>query len=249
MDAYVVNSDTLVSVGLPVRNAGTRVADVVRSVLAQDHERMELVISDNASTDDTEEVCRDLAKSDPRIAYHRQAENIGLLNNFEYAIRAARGTFFRWIGDDDELESTFVSRCLGEFAADSRLLLVTTGLSYSGPDGAIDSARYDGSGLGSDDPVVRLVEMLRLLNQSHLLIDPLYGWSGASPSPPSPDATWSGRTRCSPRSSRWPGRGATYPRCSPTATGGTNGPVRSPFASASPPGSRASPTRFSAGNC
>ncbi len=170
-----MHSDTLVSVGLPVRNAGTRVAEVARSVLAQDHERVELVISDNASTDDTEEVCRALAKSDPRIAYHRQAENIGLLNNFEYAIRAAHGTFFRWIGDDDELEPTFVSRCLREFAADPRLLLVTTGLSYTGPDGATNSVPYDGSGLGSDDPVVRLVEMLRLLNQSHLLIDPLYG--------------------------------------------------------------------------
>jgi glycosyltransferase involved in cell wall biosynthesis len=175
MNAYTVNSDTLVSVGLPVHNAGARVAEVVRSVLAQDHERVELVISDNASTDETEEVCRDLAKSDPRIAYHRQAENVGLLNNFEYAIRAAQGTFFRWIGDDDELEPTFVSRCLGEFAADPRLLLVTTGLTYTGPDGVTESALYDGSGLGSDDPVARLVEMLRLLNQSHLLIDPLYG--------------------------------------------------------------------------
>jgi glycosyltransferase involved in cell wall biosynthesis len=177
----MVNSDTLVSVGLPVRNAGARVAEVVRSVLAQDHERVELVISDNASTDDTEEVCRDLAKSDPRIAYHRQAENIGLLNNFEFAIRAARGSFFRWIGDDDDLEPTFVSRCLGEFEADPRLLLVTTGLTYTGPDGVIDSARYDGSGLCSDDPVVRLVEMLRLLNQSHLLIDPLYGMVRRAP--------------------------------------------------------------------
>lgn len=181
MNAYLANPDTLVSIGLPVRNAGARVAEVVRSVLAQDHERVELVISDNASTDDTEEVCRDLAKSDPRIAYHRQAGNIGLLNNFQYTIRAAHGTFFRWIGDDDELEPTFVSRCLREFAADPRLLLVTTGLTYKSQDTTTDSARYDGSGLGSDDPVVRLVEMLRLLNQSHLLIDPLYGMLRRAP--------------------------------------------------------------------
>lgn len=177
----VVNSDTLVSVGLPVRNAGARVVAAVRSVLAQDHGRMELVISDNASTDDTEEVCRDLARSDPRIVYHRQAANIGLLNNFQYTIRTARGTFFRWIGDDDELEPTFVSRCLREFAADPRLLLVTTGLMYTGPDGVTDSPRYDGGGLGSDDPLVRLVEMLRLLDQSQLLVDPLYGMVRRAP--------------------------------------------------------------------
>ncbi|TMM43840.1 MAG: glycosyltransferase family 2 protein [Actinobacteria bacterium] len=171
----MVNSDTTVSIGLPVRNAGSRVADVVRSVLAQDHTDLELVISDNASTDDTEDVCRELAKSDSRIAYHRQPQNVGLLNNFVYVIGAATGTYFRWIGDDDRLEPDLVSRSLQVFAADPRLILVTTGISYSGPDGEVRGGRYHGTALGSDDPVERFVEMLRLLNAGHLMIDPLYG--------------------------------------------------------------------------
>jgi glycosyltransferase involved in cell wall biosynthesis len=171
----MLNSDPLVSVGLPVRNAGERVAGVVRSVLAQDHDPIELVISDNASTDDTEQVCRELARSDSRIAYHRQPQNIGLLNNFIQVMRLANGRFFRWIGDDDRLEPRFASRCLQVFAADPRLILVTTGTEYSGPDGTTQSAAYDGGGLGSDDPVERFGEFLRLLNESHLLIDPLYG--------------------------------------------------------------------------
>lgn len=169
------NPATLVSIGLPVRNAGSRVADVVRSVLAQDHDNLELLISDNASTDDTEEVCRELAKSDSRIAYHRQAHNIGLMNNFVYAMRTAKGTYFRWIGDDDRLEPAFVARCLDAFEADPRLLLVTTGISYAGPEGSAESAAYTGTELASDDPVDRFAEMLRLLNASHLMIDPLYG--------------------------------------------------------------------------
>src|SRR2546421_3494328 len=165
-------SDTLVSIGLPVRNAGDRIADVVRSVLAQDHPNLELLISDNASTDDTEDVCRELAKTDSRIAYHRQEGNIGLLNNFVYAINAAKGEYFRWIGDDDRLEPGFASTCLRVFAEDPRLLLVTTGISYTGPEGAAETASYTGTGLGSDDPVDRFAEMLRLLNTSYLLIDP-----------------------------------------------------------------------------
>ncbi len=168
-------SDALVSIGLPVRNAGPDVAGVVKSVLAQDHERIELVISDNASTDDTEEVCRALAHSDSRIAYHRQAENVGILRNFQTAMRLAGGTFFRWIGDDDRLDPTFASRCLRVFAEDPRLILVTTGMAYTGPDGVTQSAVYDGTALRSDDPVERMAEMLRLLNESHLLIDPIYG--------------------------------------------------------------------------
>jgi glycosyltransferase involved in cell wall biosynthesis len=176
-----VNVDTLVSIGLPVRNAGDRVADVVESVLAQDHLSVELVISDNGSTDDTEEVCRALAAGDDRIRYHRQPENIGLFNNFVRTIELAGGAFFRWIGDDDRLAPTFVSRCLREFAEDPQLILVTTQVMYEEPGGRMRTAPYHGTTLRSADPVERLAELLRLLNDSHLLIDPLYGMVRRSP--------------------------------------------------------------------
>jgi len=166
--------DPLVSIGLPVRNAESSIADVIRSVLAQDHERVELVISDNASTDGTEAVCREFAANDNRVSYHRQPENVGLLNNFRHAMRVGQGALFRWIGDDDSLERDYVSRCVKVFESDPRLLVVTTGIAYT-MDGEIDTARYDGTALASDDPIDRFAEMLRLLNASHLLIDPLYG--------------------------------------------------------------------------
>jgi glycosyltransferase involved in cell wall biosynthesis len=177
----MANPDTLVSIGLPVRNAGDRVADVARSVLAQDHANLELLITDNASTDNTEDVCRELAAADRRINYHRQPQNIGLLNNFIYAINNATGEYFRWIGDDDRLEPDFASRCLDVFEADPRLLMVTTGISYTGDDGHTESASYTGTGFLSDDPVERFDEMLSLLNQSYLLIDPLYAMVRRAP--------------------------------------------------------------------
>ncbi|MER7009340.1 glycosyltransferase family 2 protein [Dactylosporangium sp. NPDC000555] len=177
----MVKADTLVSIGLPVRNAGERVIPVVESVLAQDHPNVELVISDNGSTDDTEEVCRALAARDDRIAYHRQPHNIGLFNNFVRTITVANGAFFRWIGDDDRLGPTFVSRCLREFDEDPRLILVTTQVAYLGPDNGTQTASYDGTALRSADPVDRLAELLRLLNESHLLIDPLYGMMRRAP--------------------------------------------------------------------
>src|SRR5438046_1239310 len=121
----VMYDDTLVSIGLPVYNGGQRIEEVVWSVLAQDHARIELVISDNASTDDTEDVCRALVRADSRVVYHRQPRNVGLLNNFVTAIRVANGTFFRWIGDDDWMAPDYVSRCLETFAEDERRVLVT----------------------------------------------------------------------------------------------------------------------------
>ena len=165
----------LVSIALPVRNAADRVADVVRSVLGQDHENLELVISDNASTDATEGVCRALARDDRRIVYCRQPENIGLVPNFMFGLNRARGDYLRWIGDDDSLDPRYVSRMLQAFADDPRLVLVTSQIAYIEPDGQVRSADYRGTGLGSDDPVVRFAELLRLLNESYLLIDPNYG--------------------------------------------------------------------------
>ena len=154
-EASGVSTD-LVSIGLPVRNASAQVEKVIQSVLSQDYEWLELVISDNASTDSTEEVCRDLAGSDHRIVYVRQPENIGLLNNFVATMTIARGTYFRWIGDDDRLEPGYATRCVGAFADDPRLILVTSQVAYTGPTGDVQTAAYDGHGLGSSDPVERL---------------------------------------------------------------------------------------------
>lgn len=171
----------LVSIGLPVRNGEHRLVPVIESVLRQDHPDIELVISDNASTDGTEQLCRTLARDDPRISYHRQPVDVGLLNNFLATIKLARGEFFRWIGDSDTLDPSYVSRCLPVFAADPRRILVTTQIAYVEPDGTVRTAHYRGTDLSSPDPVVRFREILRLLNQSFLTIDPLYGLMRRAP--------------------------------------------------------------------
>ncbi len=168
------SAEPLVSIGLPVRNAAATVAGVAATVLGQRHGNLEFVIFDNASTDETESVCRELARSDDRVVYRRHPENVGLLNNFIATIRAANGSYFRWISDSDALEPDYTTQCLVAFAADSRVTLVTTGMAYLTADGETQSELYTGKGLGSDDPVDRVEEMLRLLNESYLQMDPLY---------------------------------------------------------------------------
>lgn len=164
-----------VSIGLPVRNGERYLAGAVRSVLAQSDDRLELVVSDNASSDGTEEICRELAGSDPRVRYHRQAGDLGLIGNFEAVLHLARGTYFKWLGDDDWIEPTYVARCLEVLEDDESLILVTTQQAHVDRDGTIRTAGLDASRLRSDRPVDRFAEMLRLLNESHLLLDPLYG--------------------------------------------------------------------------
>src|SRR6185503_10227654 len=166
--------DTLVSIGLPVRNGAKTLEGVVASVLAQDHDNLELVISDNASTDGTEQLCRELAARDPRIVYVRQPTNVGLLNNFAEVTRRARGAFLRWIGDDDWLAPSYVSRCLAVFAADSRLTLVTTQIDYVRPDGTTYTQPYSGTTFRSDDPIQRFEGLLAFLTSGSFAVDPLY---------------------------------------------------------------------------
>lgn len=172
----MTTSNSLMSVGLPVRNGAERLERVVASVLDQDHENLELVICDNASTDGTEELCRQLAARDSRIVYVRNTMNVGILNNFMTALSVATGSLFRWVSDDDWLHPRCLSRSAEAFAADERLLLVTTQTKYTGPDGVIRTVPYQRTELESDDPVVRFAEMLRLQNESYLLLDPLFGF-------------------------------------------------------------------------
>jgi glycosyltransferase involved in cell wall biosynthesis len=171
----VDSSSPLVSVCLPVRNGAERLPRVIRSVIAQDYGELELVISDNASTDATEDVCREFAAEDDRIAYHRHPENIGLLGNFIAAMRISRGEFFRWVGDDDWLASNAISGSLAPLIEDDRRILATTRVAYTDEEEVtrVDDA-YDGIRLASADPIVRFSEILRLLNESRMLIDPLY---------------------------------------------------------------------------
>jgi glycosyltransferase involved in cell wall biosynthesis len=174
-------NDPLVSICLPIRNGERRVPAVLRSVLRQDYHQLELVISDNASTDATEPICREFARADERVRYHRQPEDIGLLNNFIAAMCLARGSYARWIGDGDSLAGSYVSRCLAAFREDERRILVTTQIAYLDPDGTARTAAYRGTDLSSADPLVRFNEILRLLNRSHLVIDPLYGLMRRAP--------------------------------------------------------------------
>ncbi|MGQ0576918.1 MAG: glycosyltransferase family 2 protein [Pseudonocardia sp.] len=168
-------SDVLVSVGIPVRNGEHRVRRAAEAVLGQTHRAVRLVISDNASDDGTEDVCRELARDDARVRYVRQPHDIGILANFDRALRLADGEFFKWLGDDDLIGPTYLERCLAEFAAHPGLVLVTTGQTYAENDGQVRSASYGGTRLRAPDRVVRLDEMLRLLTSSHLLLDPVYG--------------------------------------------------------------------------
>ena len=112
-----------VSLGLPVFNGEQYLAETLESVLAQTYLDFELIISDNASTDQTEEICRDYQSRDDRIRYSRNAENLGSARNFNRTFDLARGAYFAWIGYDDPIAPTYVEKCVEVLERDREVVL------------------------------------------------------------------------------------------------------------------------------
>jgi glycosyltransferase involved in cell wall biosynthesis len=97
---------------MPVYNGEQYVAASIESVLQQTFGEFELIISDNASEDRTEEICREFARNDPRVRYYRNARNIGAANNYNRLLELARGEFFRWSNADDLIDPRLHEVCL-----------------------------------------------------------------------------------------------------------------------------------------
>ena len=100
------------SIGLPVYNGGQYLAKSLDALLGQSYGDFELIISDNASTDDTSEICRDYESRDPRVRYCRQPRNIGSSPNHNFVVEEARGEFFKWASYDDLYARDLLERCV-----------------------------------------------------------------------------------------------------------------------------------------
>ena len=97
---------------MPVYNGEEYIALAIRAVLDQTFSDFELIISDNASEDRTEDICREFASLDSRIRYYRNSENIGTAGNNNRLLELARGEFFRWSNADDLFAPRFHELCL-----------------------------------------------------------------------------------------------------------------------------------------
>jgi len=88
------------------------VRETLDSILAQTFTDFELIISDNASTDQTEEICREYALRDKRIRYYRNDKNLGIARNFNRAFELSQGQYFQWTSHDDLYDQTYLEKCV-----------------------------------------------------------------------------------------------------------------------------------------
>jgi glycosyltransferase involved in cell wall biosynthesis len=111
------------SVGLPVYNGEKFLREAIESILRQTFKDFELIISDNASTDGAQEICKAYATKDPRVRYYRNPVNIGGGNNANQTFRLARGVYFRWAAHDDVCAPELFERCIAVLDKDPSMVL------------------------------------------------------------------------------------------------------------------------------
>lgn len=107
-----MNGARRVTVGVPVRNGAATLSHALDSLLRQTHTDLDIVICDNASTDETADVARRFMELDDRIRYMRQDHPVTVTANWATAYRAAKAPYFMWASDDDLRSDDFVQRLL-----------------------------------------------------------------------------------------------------------------------------------------
>ena len=127
----------LVSIGIPTYNGDKRIATALTSILKQDYPNLEVIISDNCSSDNTREVCTELCGHRRDVHYFRQKKNIGLVPNFEFVLSQASGDLFMWIADDDSLEPGILTKYVDFLTRHSDYTLVSGQIRYWMEDRAI----------------------------------------------------------------------------------------------------------------
>jgi len=120
------NNQPRVSIVLPVFNGDTYLKDALDSILAQTFADFEVVISDNASTDNTSEICQAYARKDNRIRYFNNKKNLGAAKNYNNVFRLSSGEYFKWMAHDDVIEPEFLEKCVHVLDRDPSIVLCSS---------------------------------------------------------------------------------------------------------------------------
>ncbi|MEP6486180.1 glycosyltransferase [Microcoleus vaginatus GB2-A3] len=161
-----------VSIAMPVYNGDRYLCQALDSLLAQDYPNFELLISDNASTDSTPEICQEYAAKNPKIRYFRNSTNIGALSNFNQVFKLSTGEYFMWAAHDDLWVPSYVSKCLAQLQSHPNAVLCFSEIQFIDELGFPKNREYNDllETVGKDIP-----ERIRRLTYKLNWYDAIYG--------------------------------------------------------------------------
>ena len=145
-----------VSIGMPVYNGARYIQRTLDSVLQQTFTDIEIVISDNASTDATQDICSSFAARDRRVRYYRNVRNLGAAANYNKVFALSRGQYFKWAAHDDICSPTFVERCVAILDHDPSIVLCCSRAAMIDEEGLPTGGHGDRMLLLQENPSERL---------------------------------------------------------------------------------------------
>jgi glycosyltransferase involved in cell wall biosynthesis len=168
-----VKAEQLVSIGLPIRNEERYLAETLDGLLAQDYETFEIIISDNASSDSTREICLAYAARDGRISYHRQATDRGARFNFNETFLLSSGQYFTWASGHDRRAPSAIRECVEVLERRRDIVLVyprTRIQQYGGGLVDVDDDHLDTAGLATRRRLEATIREIDRCNAIHGVI-------------------------------------------------------------------------------
>jgi glycosyltransferase involved in cell wall biosynthesis len=122
-DEKMVFNSPIVSIGIPVYNGQNFLRQALDSVLGQTFKNFEIIISDNASTDKTQQICHEYSRKDSRVRYYRNKRNLGAPWNYNRVFRLSSGMYFKWASHDDIIAPEYLQKCVNILDADPTIVL------------------------------------------------------------------------------------------------------------------------------
>lgn len=156
----------LVSVGVPVLNGEKWISRALDSLLTQNYDNLEILISDNASSDDTFKICSEYASNNKNISVVHKERTVDIVDNFKAVLHSAQGKYFMWAAVDDCWHPEFISELVKKLEADEKCAVAQSGaLLYSDENlnKIIQCVRFNGKAN---------IEKLSMLNVTKRILSP-----------------------------------------------------------------------------
>lgn len=156
-----------VTIGVPVYNRERFLPVAIDSLLAQTYADFELIICDNASTDETPDIAREYARKDPRVRYVRNETNIGLPRNFNRVFSLADAEYFKWSSSDDYWAPQMLERAVEILDRHPDVVLCYPKTMLCDQDGNPVEEYEDRLHLMDPDPANRFIQLLSTIGLCH----------------------------------------------------------------------------------
>ncbi len=156
-----------VSVGIPVYNGSHYLRQTLTGLLTQTYSDIEVIVSDNASTDSTREILSEIQAGDPRLRVHLFDTNQGPAANYNKVAELARGTYFMWAAADDVHAPTFIERAVAHLDADPSAVLAYAGTRIIDEAGEVKGDFDYEPDIDAPEPAARLDALLNVDHRRH----------------------------------------------------------------------------------